>query len=89
MKLWLRALVLYAPGLALFVAGIVLLVGTPVGSTPPCTCYTGPNGTVCPPCAPVSTPAPFGLLLLVASGLYALSAFLVRLTIRWNPPSRT
>ncbi len=89
MKPWLRTLVLYAPGLALFVAGIVVLVAVPVGSPPPCTCSTEPNGTVCPPCAPVAqAPVPPGLLLVVASGIYALSAFLVRLTARLNPPIR-
>ncbi len=89
MKRWLRALALYAPGLALFVVGIVALVAIPVGGPPPCTCSTGPNGTVCPPCAPVATSlVPLGLLLLVASGIYVLSAFLVWLTSRLNTPDR-
>lgn len=76
----------YAPGLVLFVVGLIALVAFPLGGPPPCTCSTGPNGTVCPPCASYAYPlAPLGLLLLVASGFYTLAAFLVRLTLRLNP----
>ncbi len=84
-----RAAASYAPGLVLFVAGLIALVAIPFGGYPTCPCSTGPNGTVCPTCAPVAVPVvPLGLLLIVASGIYVLSAFLVRLTLRLNPPIR-
>ena len=83
-----RAAASYAPGLVLFVAGLIALVAIPFGGYPTCTCSTGPNGTVCPTCASVAVATPLGLLLIVASGIYVLSAFLVRLTLRLNPPIR-
>ena len=84
-----RAVASYAPGLVLFVAGLIALVAIPWGGPPPCTCSAGPNGTVCHTCASFATPSvSLGLLLLVASGIYVLSAFLVRLTFRLNPPNR-
>jgi hypothetical protein len=88
MNPWLRHLAIYSPAIALLVAGIVVLVVVSTRGAPPCTCTTTPNGTFCPTCATTAASPDFGLLLLGASGLYAFVAFLVRLTIRLNPPIR-
>lgn len=83
MRRSLPTLVLYAPAIALFVAGIVVLTTTPLTTTPSCSCSTGPNGTtVCPTCAPGTRVNLLGPLLLLASGLYAFGAFLARLSQR-------
>ena len=83
-----RATVAYAPALALVVVGLIALTSSSGASPPSCTCTPGPNGTVCPPCAPVAVPTPLGPFLLVAAGIYTLAMLLVRLTLRLNRPAR-
>ena len=83
-----RASVVYAPALVLLAAGLIALTSSSGASPPSCTCTPGPNGTVCPPCAPVAVPTPLGPFLLVAAGIYTLAMLLVRLTLRLNRPAR-
>jgi hypothetical protein len=80
MKPWLRTLAFYAPGVALFVAGVVVLLTVPLsqGGSQPCVC-TGPPGTPCP--CPAETLVTFdfiGAVLLFGLGAYSLAVFLVR-----------
>ena len=85
-KRWLRTFLLYLPGIALFVAGVVVLLVMPtVSGSTSCPCTTGPNGTVCPPCAPPALSInPLGPLLILASPFYALAVYLIR---RRTPPT--
>jgi hypothetical protein len=85
-KRWLQAFLLYLPGIALFVTGVVVLLVMPtVSASTSCTCTTGPNGTICPPCAsPALSINPVGPLLILASPFYALVVYLIR---RRAPPT--
>jgi hypothetical protein len=80
-KPWLRTLVFYTPGIALFVAGVIVLLTIPLysGGSPPCVC-TGPPGSPCScPAATLGTLNPTGPLLLFGAGVYSLAVFGVQL----------
>jgi hypothetical protein len=80
MNRWLRGLALYAPGIALFIAGVVVLTTTPLYSSPQTCVCTGPPGSVCM-CPSISpgTYNPTGPLLLFGAGVCSLLAFAVNL----------
>ncbi len=70
---WLRNLLLYSPGVALLVVGIVLLLTVPDLQSAPCDC---PQGTVC--LCPSGTVLPSaGMILVAASALYSSLVFAV------------
>jgi hypothetical protein len=77
---WTRSRLLYVPGLALAVAGFVVLLTTPLFTPVNCTCSTGPGpGPVtCPPCPAGFAWHPAGIELLVAAGGYAAIVFAMR-----------
>lgn len=87
MKRWLRDLLLYSPGLALLVAGIVVVLAVPHFQSAPCPC---PSGVTCSCYAAIINP--FWLLgqaLVVAAGLYSLAVFIALQIARggseWRP----
>lgn len=76
MRRWIRVLAVYAPGIALLIAGTVTTILFPVvqhSGTCPC-----PNGVTCS-CPPfVETYNPLGPILLFVGGIYSLIVFVVR-----------
>ena len=71
MKRWYRDLALYAPAIALLVAGVVVLLTSPLMMTVSCTC----SGYDCVPCPAEVVWHPAGLFLLAGAGSYALVVF--------------
>lgn len=79
----LAAIISYAPGLALLLAGIVVLVTTPWATPLTCSCSPGPNGTPeCSPCPSGEVIHPAGPLLVFGAAVYALAAFLLSRYLR-------
>lgn len=80
MRRWLRVLALYSPAIALTVAGVAVLLLTPLFSysAPSGGCAAGlPPGTYNCPAAYPGTPTLnlAGPLLLLGAGFYAVAAF--------------
>jgi hypothetical protein len=71
---WLRTLALYAPALAVLVAGVAVLLATLVVSCEYVSCPVQVNGTSVCPCATSYTADPVSGLLLVAAGVYSVGA---------------
>lgn len=71
MKRWHQDLALYAPAIALLVAGVVVFLTSPLLTSVSCTC----SGNDCAPCPAKVVWHPAGLLLLAGAGIYALAVF--------------
>lgn len=76
MRRWIRTLAVYAPGIALLIAGTVVTVLFPVlQHSGACSC---PNGEACSCPSFVETLNPLGPGLLFSGGIYSLIVFVVR-----------
>lgn len=74
----LRVLALYSPAIALFAAGIVVLLTVPLYGPPQPACSC-PSGEWCScPSESVDGPHLTGPLLLAGSGIYSLIVFVIR-----------
>lgn len=73
-KRWLRGLLLYAPGIALLVSGVVVLLTVPLSRTEPS----------CRSCAAAVQYDWTGLILVAASAIYSSSVFIaLRIARGW------
>lgn len=81
---WIRTLAIYAPGIALLIAGVVTIILFPV-VYPSSTCSC-PDGKACLCPVVMGTFNPLGPTLLFIGGVYSLIAFLIRDAITRNAP---